>query len=83
MPCAKLMFLLLLSRSASYTRWFIMIAAIGMNPADSCLAVVRMSGFMPKVCEPQKLPVRPKPQITSSATSSTSYFLSTAWILSQ
>ncbi len=31
---------------------------------------------------PQKLPVRPKPQITSSATNSTSCLFSTAWIFS-
>ena len=45
--------------------------------------MVMMSGLMLKVWQPNRLPVRPKPQITSSATSSTSYFLSTAWILSQ
>ena len=40
-----------------------------------------MSGVMPIVWEPQTLPVRPKPQITSSAQNSMSYFFSTAWIL--
>jgi len=39
-----------------------------------------MSGWMSSVCEPQYEPVRQKPQITSSATSSTSYLRSTAWI---
>ena len=42
-----------------------------------------MSGFRSKVSLPQRFPVRPKPQITSSATNSMSYFFSTAWIFSK
>ena len=45
--------------------------------------MVMMSGLMPKVWQPNMLPVRPKPQITSSAMNSTSYFFSTAWIFSK
>ena len=41
-----------------------------------------MSGLMFIVWLPQTLPVRPKPQITSSAMNSMSYFLQTAWIFS-
>jgi hypothetical protein len=47
------------------------------------LATVIRSGFMPKVSVPNMLPVRPKPVITSSAISSTSYFFKTAWIFSK
>ncbi len=47
------------------------------------LAMVMMSGRMPKVSLPNMRPVRPKPQITSSAISSTSCFFSTAWIFSK
>jgi hypothetical protein len=47
------------------------------------LAIVMMSGFIPKVSVPNIRPVRPKPQMTSSAISSTSCFLSTAWIFSK
>ncbi len=45
--------------------------------------MVMMSGFKPKVSLPHMLPVRPKPQITSSAMSSTSYFSRTFWIFSK
>jgi len=47
------------------------------------LATVMMSGCSLKVSEPNMLPVRPKPQITSSAMNSTSYFRNTAWIFSK
>ena len=42
-----------------------------------------MSGLMPNVCEPHRLPVRPKPQITSSAMNSISYLSVTRWIFSK
>ena len=42
-----------------------------------------MSGLMSKVWAPHTLPVRPKPQITSSQMNRTSYFFSTAWILAK
>ena len=41
-----------------------------------------MSGLMFMVWLPQTLPVRPKPQITSSAMNSMSYLVQTAWIFS-
>jgi hypothetical protein len=47
-------------------------AAIGTQPDESPLAMVTMSGSKPRVSKPHQLPVRPKPQITSSAISSTS-----------
>jgi len=47
------------------------------------LAIVIMSGSMPKVSEPNALPVRQNPLITSSATNSTSYFLRIGWIFSK
>ncbi len=50
---------------------------------DRCLATVTMSGFMPNVSMPNMVPSRPKPQITSSATSRTSCLRSTGWILSK
>ena len=39
-----------------------------------------MSGLITKVWLPQKFPVRPKPQMTSSTMNSMSYFFTTAWI---
>jgi hypothetical protein len=47
------------------------------------LAQLIMSGLNPNVVVPHVLPVRPKPQITSSAISRTSYFFRTAWIFSK
>ena len=47
------------------------------------LAIVMMSGFRANVSQPNIRPVRPKPQMTSSAISSTSCFFSTACTLSK
>ena len=47
------------------------------------LAIVTMSGRSPNVSLPNMRPVRPKPQMTSSAMSSTSCFFSTAWTFSK
>ena len=47
------------------------------------LAMVTVSGWMPKVCEPHMLPVRAKPQITSSAMKAMSCRASTACTFSK
>ena len=47
------------------------------------MAIGMRSGSMPKVSLPNHWPVRPKPQITSSATSSTSYCRQMRWISGQ
>jgi len=64
-------------------RSLIATAPIGCAPLVMPLAMVITSGVTPKLCAANADPVRPKPQITSSAISSTSCFLSTAWIFSK
>ena len=52
-----------------------MTALIGKYADDSAFAAVSVCGCMPNVCAPQISPVRPKPVMTSSSISSTSYFV--------
>ncbi len=54
-----------------------------MYADDKPFAQVRMSGWMLKVVEPNMLPVRPKPQMTSSAIIKMSYLRRTAWTFSK
>ena len=68
----KLPFLSACDASPWYSFSLITVAEIGRYDDDNALAQVRMSGSMPKVSQPNMLPVRPKPQITSSAMNSTS-----------
>ena len=57
-----------------------MTAEIGRYAEESCLAMHMMSGRIPNVSHAKRLPVRKNPVMTSSATISTSYLSSTAWI---
>ena len=47
------------------------------------LAIVMKSGSMPKCSQPNQWPVRPKPQITSSAISRIPYSRQMRWISGQ
>ena len=82
-PCANAPCLSLSESIASYTRAFTSTAEIGRWAPERALAQVTMSGRAPYVSDPHMLPVRPKPQITSSAMNSTSYLSSTAWMRSK
>ena len=53
----------------SCTRSLTATAPIGCAPLVMPLAIVIRSGVTPKLCAANALPVRPKPQITSSNTS--------------
>ena len=51
---------------ASYTLSLTATAPIGCAAFVNALAIVMMSGVTPKACDANGVPIRPKPQITSS-----------------